>query len=90
MGRLFYIMGASGVGKDSLIDYSRKKINGLKSVIYAHRYITRPAKAGGENHIALTVEEFHQRKENGLFSLCWGPEVVWHRQRNRHLARQQF
>jgi ribose 1,5-bisphosphokinase len=78
MGQLLYIIGASGVGKDSLIGYSRRKINGLLHVAYAHRYITRPATAGGENHVELSVEEFKLRKDRGLFSLYWGSHQNWY------------
>jgi ribose 1,5-bisphosphokinase len=39
--------------------------------LFAHRYITRPPEEGGENHIYLTEEEFHTRKEKGLFALAW-------------------
>jgi ribose 1,5-bisphosphokinase len=78
MGQLFYIIGASGVGKDSLINYSRRKINGTKSVVFAHRYITRPADSGGENHVELSMEEFRIRKEKGFFSLYWGSHQNWY------------
>ena len=71
MGKLFYVVGASGVGKDSLMNYARNNIGGNRKVIFAHRYITRDAFAGGENHVALTKEEFAMRKNAGLFALDW-------------------
>ena len=40
-------------------------------VAFAHRYITRPAEAGGENHIALTQAEFALRRHHGLFAFHW-------------------
>ncbi len=40
-------------------------------VAFAHRYITRPAQAGGENHVALTQAEFALRREHGLFAFHW-------------------
>jgi ribose 1,5-bisphosphokinase len=64
-------MGASGVGKDSLIDYARRRLAGNRQVFFAHRYITRPADAGGENHVALTPEEFAARQTQGCFVLAW-------------------
>jgi ribose 1,5-bisphosphokinase len=39
-------------------------------VMFPHRYITRPV-GDGENHIALTHDEFLARMTNGLFSLHW-------------------
>lgn len=71
MSQLFYIIGASGVGKDSLMNYARQQINGASRVIFAHRYITRAAKEGNENHIYISPEEFRSRDADGLFALAW-------------------
>lgn len=68
--RLFYVMGPSGAGKDSLLSYARSRVMG-RPVAFAHRYITRPAEAGGENHVALTPEEFSIRLAHGCFSMAW-------------------
>lgn len=69
MGRLLYLMGASGSGKDSLLDALRQHLPA--DVTVAHRYITRPADSGCENHIALSEAEFVQRRQQGLFALEW-------------------
>lgn len=71
MAKLFYIIGGSGAGKDSLIDYIRKHVPENAPVELIRRYITRPSDAGGENHIALTEEEFIKYRENEHFSMCW-------------------
>ena len=71
MARLFYVIGASGAGKDSLIDYCRKNLPDTARILFAHRYITRPADAGGENHVALTEQEFLQRLQQGCFTMNW-------------------
>lgn len=70
-GRLVYIVGASGVGKDSLIQYARDKLRAHDSVVFAHRYITRAPHPGGENHVALSESEFTLRQRKGLFALSW-------------------
>jgi ribose 1,5-bisphosphokinase len=70
-GTLFYIIGPSGSGKDSLLNFARKQINGEIPILFTHRYITRPADAGGENHIALTPAEFSQREALGMFAMSW-------------------
>ena len=67
MGNLFYIIGGSGAGKDSLIDYVQKYLPENSSIEFVRRYITRPSNAGGENHIGLTEEEFLQYKDNDHF-----------------------
>jgi ribose 1,5-bisphosphokinase len=69
-GRLVLVTGASGAGKDSLLAYARERARGLP-LAFAHRYITRPARAGGENHVALEPWEFALRRERGAFALHW-------------------
>ncbi len=68
---LYYVIGASGAGKDSIMNYARSRLGAEDRVVFAHRYITRPADAGGENHIALSEEEFERRRQLGLFSMNW-------------------
>lgn len=71
MARLIYIMGPSGAGKDSLMVAARSMLPAGTPVVFAHRYITRAADAGGENHVALSRAEFQLRLERGLFALNW-------------------
>ena len=71
MSRLIYIMGPSGSGKDALMREARALLPAEAPVAFAHRYITRPADAGGENHVALSRAEFAMRRRLGLFALCW-------------------
>jgi len=71
MSTLFYVIGASGAGKDTLMNYARTTINGEKAVIFAHRYITRPSNNGNESHVHLTAPEFKLRIEAGFFALHW-------------------
>lgn len=68
-GRLFFVMGASGAGKDSVINAMRHRFNGR--LVVAHRYITRPASAGCENHVALSEAEFDLRLEREQFAMHW-------------------
>ncbi|MEL5299784.1 ribose 1,5-bisphosphokinase [Serratia nevei] len=69
MARLIYLMGPSGAGKDSLLAALRADAD--RAPLVAHRYITRPADAGCENHIALSEPEFLRRRAKGLFALDW-------------------
>lgn len=78
MAELFYIIGASGVGKDSLISYARENLDGKAPVVFAHRYITRDADAGHENHVSLTVDEFRLRDEHGCFAMQWQSHDTWY------------
>jgi ribose 1,5-bisphosphokinase PhnN len=58
-GRLIYVMGPSGAGKDSLLGFARDRLK-AEPILFAHRYITRPS-GNGEAHVELTVEEFEVR-----------------------------
>ncbi|MEA9389665.1 ribose 1,5-bisphosphokinase [Acerihabitans sp. TG2] len=69
MADLFYLMGPSGSGKDSLLNALAYQPQ--PTLIVGHRYITRPASAGGENHIELSEAAFAQRRDRGLFALHW-------------------
>ena len=71
-GKLFYVVGPSGAGKDSLLGYVRERLPADAPVMFAHRYITRPAAAGGENHVALSESEFHRLVARGLLAMHWG------------------
>ena len=70
-GRLIYLVGASGVGKDSVLARMRALLQPADRIIVAHRYITRIAHADGENHVALSTAEFLQRRDAGCFALHW-------------------
>ena len=78
MADLFYVIGASGVGKDSLLRYAREHTPHDAPVVFAHRYITRPAEAGGENYVSLTVDEFHYRSRKGCFAMQWHSHQTWY------------
>ncbi|MFK7893008.1 MAG: phosphonate metabolism protein/1,5-bisphosphokinase (PRPP-forming) PhnN [Granulosicoccus sp.] len=67
-GRLIAVVGASGVGKDSVIDALVQAVPCLRQV---RRVITRPADVGGENHIAVTFDEFTVMREKGDFCIDW-------------------
>ncbi|TVM33432.1 phosphonate metabolism protein/1,5-bisphosphokinase (PRPP-forming) PhnN [Oceanidesulfovibrio marinus] len=69
-GRLVYVMGPSGAGKDSVLNEARRQLGGSPTA-FAHRYITRPADAGGENHVTLSEEEFACRRDRSLFLFHW-------------------
>ncbi len=69
-GTIFFLIGASGAGKDSVLRALRPRIEGYP-VVCLHRYITRDVDAGDENHISLTQEEFRFREQSDLFALSW-------------------
>lgn len=69
--RVFYLMGASGAGKDSLMRGCRQRLTEADRCFVAHRYITREPESRGENHIWLSEQEFDKRQRLGAFAMHW-------------------
>lgn len=69
-GRLIYLIGPSGAGKDSLLDAARQTLaeRGCRQV---RRVITRSAEAVGEAAEAVSVEQFQRLQAQGAFALSW-------------------
>jgi ribose 1,5-bisphosphokinase len=70
-GKLIYVVGPSGAGKDALLDYALARRPAGLDVRFARRWITRPADAGGEHHRPLTLAGFEDRVRAGAFALYW-------------------
>ncbi|AYN09699.1 phosphonate metabolism protein/1,5-bisphosphokinase (PRPP-forming) PhnN [Pseudomonas putida] len=69
-GRLIFLVGPSGSGKDSLIDASREQL-ALAGVEIARRVITRSAEAKGEAAQGVTPEQFDTLRAQGAFVMHW-------------------
>lgn len=70
-GTLVLVVGPSGAGKDSIIAGAAGVLRDEMRLVFARRLITRPAEAGGEDHIALSPAEFAARREAGALLLHW-------------------
>ena len=66
---LVLVVGPSGAGKDTLLDLVRAELATDPRVRFVRREITRPASAGGEDHIAITPAEFDARRDG--YALSW-------------------
>lgn len=64
---LVLVVGPSGAGKDTLLEAARRTLVGDVRFRFVRRVITRAADAGGEDHEAVTTEEFACRN----FALQW-------------------
>jgi len=69
-GRLIYLMGPSGSGKDSLLNAARERL-AERGCVIVRRVITRSAEAVGEDAIGVSPAEFDQQEAAGAFALSW-------------------
>jgi ribose 1,5-bisphosphokinase len=69
-GRLIYLIGPSGSGKDSLLDAARARLaeRGCRIV---RRVITRSAEAVGEAALGVSPQQFVDMEAEGAFALSW-------------------
>lgn len=69
-GRLIYVMGPSGAGKDSVIDGAREQLARIP-VHVARRIITRSAESVGEQAIGVSAQRFSVMQQSGDFAMNW-------------------
>ena len=70
-GTFFAVVGPSGAGKDTLIDFARAALTDNSGFAFPRRIITRPQDAGGEDHIAVSRDEFDRLCRTGGFLVHW-------------------
>ena len=71
MGKLFLVVGRSGVGKDSILDGARKILKDDPEFVFTRRTVTRDQDAGGEVIDAVTPERFAELDAAGGFFSRW-------------------
>lgn len=69
-GRLIYLIGPSGSGKDSLLDAAREPM-AARGCRIVRRVITRSAEARGEAAQAVSIDRFGELQAQGAFALSW-------------------
>lgn len=69
-GAFVAVVGPSGSGKDSIIEWARAALEGHDGVVFPRRRITRPTGAG-EDHDPASRGEFEAAERCGEFALTW-------------------
>ena len=67
-GNLFVIVGASGVGKDTLLNEIRDK---FKNFYFVKRYITRTPDDNNEDHVSISDKDFQKKVKDSFFTITW-------------------
>ena len=69
--RLIYVMGPSGAGKDSLLEWLKDQLPAESPVHFARRTIDRPLQATGEQHESVDAASFASLRYANAFALHW-------------------
>ncbi len=67
-GRVFAVVGPSGVGKDTLLQGA---VAASPALHWARRTVTRPESAGGEPFEGVDLAAFEDLRQAGIFALDW-------------------
>lgn len=65
------VVGPSGAGKDTIIDYARTALKEQPGFYFVRRVVTRPSSADAEDHDSLSEDQFWVAKGAGAFSCSW-------------------
>jgi ribose 1,5-bisphosphokinase len=71
IGRLVYIIGPSGAGKDSVLDALRGRWQAPPAAHWARRTITRPTSPHGEQHEAVDAPVFNDLLRACALGMHW-------------------
>jgi ribose 1,5-bisphosphokinase len=69
--RLLYLVGPSGAGKDSLLQWLLQNPPPQTSLRLARRTVTRRPEAAGEQHESVDVARFESLRQARAFALHW-------------------
>ena len=70
-GAFVAVVGPSGAGKDTIIDFARAALNDQPGYHFVRRVVTRPSSVDAEDHDTMSEEQFLAAKRAGEFSHSW-------------------
>jgi ribose 1,5-bisphosphokinase len=65
------VVGPSGAGKDTILDFARRHFADEADVEFVRRVITRPSDTAAEDHDTLADAAFDEAEAHGAFALSW-------------------
>lgn len=68
---MILVAGPSGAGKDTLLAAAMRTLEETRRFRQVRRVVTRPAGAGGEDHIPMDAAAFLKAEAEGEFLLSW-------------------
>lgn len=83
---LIYVVGPSGAGKDSVLNWMRRHLLPTPSIHWARRTITRAARASDEVHEVVNEAQFLALHKRGSFALSWHANSLHYGVRTSELA----
>ena len=87
-GTVFVIVGPSGSGKDTLINWLRAELQDRREIQFVRRIVTRPSDKGHEDHDTMELAQFLSAKRQvhspqpGKLMICimpfqLPPKIMW-------------
>ncbi|GLQ37325.1 ribose 1,5-bisphosphate phosphokinase PhnN [Rhizobium albus] len=70
-GTLIVVLGPSGSGKDTIIDFAREALGARDDVLFVRRVVTRDAAVQAEDHDTLDEDAFLAADKAGAFAFTW-------------------
>ncbi len=77
-GRFILLVGPSGSGKDSLLDYAKARLKDDPRILFVRRCITRQQGDPTEDHESMSIVDFQKAEMLGRFVISWGAHGLYY------------